>query len=329
MEKETDIVESLLRTAGRRTEPPEEARRQVFTAVSAAFREKTARRRQGRWFSFAAAAALLMIAVAAILQWTTPADDRGVLARVERSVGGVEQTSGDGWQAIDGSHSSLGTGARLRTLANGRAALALPGGESLRLAGDTEVMLDAPGRIYVQSGTIYVDSGPRAAAARLEIVTPAGTARDLGTQFELQVAGGALRLRVREGIVAIDHGGRSHTGSAGEQIAIGPLGGVSRERIAPDSPVWQWAESIAPAPDMDGKPANLLIAWVARETGRRLRYESPQVERRASTVILHGNVRNLAPLAALEAMLATTDLEYVLQGDTMEIRARNDVALIP
>ena len=329
MENEKDIVESLLRAAGRRAEPPQEVHRQVFAAASAAFREKSARRRQGRWVAFAAAAAVLMLAVAAVLQWTTPADDRGVLARVERSVGGVEQATGDEWQAIDGSRASLGPGARLRKLAHGRAALTLAGGESLRLAGDTEVMLDAPGRIYVQRGTVYVDSGARAAAARLEIVTPAGTARDLGTQFELQVDGAALRLRVREGIVAIDHGGQSHTGSAGEQIAIGPLGGVSRERIAPDSPAWEWAESIAPAPDMDGKPANLLIAWVARETGRRLRYESPFIEQRAATVILHGNIRNLAPLAALEAMLATTDLECVLQGDTMEIRTRDFVTHDP
>ena len=329
MDKENDIVESLLRAAGRRAEPPEEAYRQVFAAASTAFREKTARRRQGRWVAFAAAAAGLMLAVAAILQWTSPADDRGELATVARSVGVVEQATGEEWQAIDGSRASLGTGARLRTLANGRAALALAGGESLRMSGNTEVMLDAPGRIYVQRGTIYVDSGVRAAAARLEIVTPAGTARDLGTQFELQVDGAELRLRVREGVVAIDHGGQSHTGSAGEQIAIGPLGGVSRERIATDSPAWQWAESIAPAPDMDGKPANLLIAWVARETGRRLRYESPLVEQRAATVILHGNIRNLAPLAALEAMLATTDLECVLQGDTMEIRTRDFVTPDP
>ena len=44
-------------------------------------------------------------------------------------------------------------------------ALALAGGESLRIAGNTEVMLDAAQRLYVQAGTIYVDSGPRPATA--------------------------------------------------------------------------------------------------------------------------------------------------------------------
>jgi hypothetical protein len=75
-------------------------------------------------------------------------------------------------------------------------------------------------------------------------------------------------------------------------------------------------------PDMDGQPASALIAWVARETGRNLRYATPQVEQRAATVILHGEIRHLAPLEALEAMLATTDLWVELDGHTMEIRSR-------
>jgi ferric-dicitrate binding protein FerR (iron transport regulator) len=191
------------------------------------------------------------------------------------------------------------------------------------MAPGTEVMLDAPGRVYVSQGTVYVDSGQRPSGTPIEVVTPAGTARDLGTQFELLVDSSRLRLRVREGRVAVEQGGRSVTGAAGEQVSIDEFGGVSRAAIAPDATAWQWAESIAPVPDMDGKPASQLIAWVARETGRRLRYESPETEQRAARAILHGNIRNLAPFEALSAMLATTDLEYVLDGDIMEIRLRD------
>jgi ferric-dicitrate binding protein FerR (iron transport regulator) len=323
METKPDIVESLISAAGRRVEPPEEAYRQVLAAASVAFHEKTSRRRQRRYLLAAAAAAVAVLAVALIAQWPEPIGARATLATVERVIGGVEVAVGDAWQPLAEGRGSMGTGRRVRTLAHGRAALALAGGESLRLANDTEIMLDAPGRVYVARGTIYVDSGARPAASRIEVVTPAGTARDLGTQFELAVAGAALRLRVREGQVAIDQGGRSLTGRAGEQIAIDALGGVSRGVIASDSPAWLWAESIAPMPDMDGKPASLLISWVARETGRQLRYASPIVKQRASTVILHGNIEHLPPLDALEAMLATTDLECALAGDTMEIRARD------
>ena len=219
---------------------------------------------------------------------------------------------------------SLGTGRRLRTQPDGRAALRLAGGASLRLAGQTEVLLDAPGRIFVHHGTIYVDGGVPPGADPIEVVTPAGTAREIGTQFELQVAGARLRLRVREGSVSIDQGGRSLVGTAGEQITIDDFGGIRRSAIERASVDWAWAEAVAPVPDVDGRPATQLIDWVARETGRRLRYESPAVEKRAASVTLHGNIRHLAPLAALEAMLATTDLEYVLEGDTMEIRARSE-----
>lgn len=328
MENQMDIVESLIRTAGRRAQPPEAAYRQVFAAASAALRKKTARRRERRRLAWAAAAAVLVLAVALIPQWSPPAVNRDELARIARIIGVVEGSTGDAWQPLDESR-ALTAGMKLRTLRGGRAVLALASGESLRLAAETEVMLDAPGRYYVERGTIYVDSGARPGTSRLEIVTPAGTARDLGTQFELHIAGASLRLRVREGIVSIDRSGRSLTGMAGEQVSIDDFGGVSREAFSPSSPAWQWAESLAPVPDVDGKPAAVLIYWAARETGRRLRYESSMVEQRASTVILHGNIRHLSPLAALDAMLATTDLEYVLDGDTIEIRTRNAESPLP
>jgi hypothetical protein len=130
---------------------------------------------------------------------------------------------------------------------------------------------------------------------------------------------------VREGRVEIDRAGRLLSGSAGEQLDIDVLGGVTRSWISATDTAWQWAEAVAPAPDIDGQPATVLLAWVARETGRQLRYESAAVEARAATVILHGNIRHLAPLAALEVMLATTDLEYALAGDTMEVRTRTEL----
>lgn len=325
----SDVVGSLIRASGRRTPPPEDAYREVLAAATTAFHEKTARRRERTWALWASAAAVLVFAIALMMQWTPPGAGRDELAHVVRIIGSAEFATGDVWRPLAETPEPLTRGMKLRTLAGGRAGFMLQGGTSLRLAPETEIMLDAPGRLHVQSGTIYVDSGPHAQSARLEIVTPAGTARDLGTQFELQVADAALRLRVREGSVSIDHGGQLHNGNAGEEVTIDAFGRARRAAIAADAAEWQWAEALAPTPDMDGKPATRLIVWVARETGHRLRYESPRIEQRASTVILHGNIRHLAPLAALDAMLATTDLVYVLRGDTMEIRARETTSPEP
>jgi ferric-dicitrate binding protein FerR (iron transport regulator) len=323
MEPEVDIVESLIRSAGRRVDPPEDACRQVFAAAHDSFRKVSSRRRERVWLLWAGAAAVLVFAVALMVRWTPPVAQQVELARVARATGEVEVATGDVWRPLMDARARLTPGIKLRTRADGRLALALAGGESLRLAGSTEVMLDAPGRLYVQGGTIYVDSGAHAPGAHVEVVTPGGTARDIGTRFEIAVAGATIRLRVRDGTVALDRGGQSLMGRAGEQIAIDGLGGVSRASISAGDAAWQWAEEIAPMPDMDGRPASELISWVARETGRRLAYESPLVEQRATSVILHGDIRNLPPMAALEAMLATTDLAVDLDGDTMEIRARS------
>jgi ferric-dicitrate binding protein FerR (iron transport regulator) len=323
MKQEMDIVESLIRSAGRRVDPPPDAYQGVFIAAHAAFLEKSARRRERLRGLWAAAAAALVCALALFALWTPRAARQGELARVDRVLGEVEVATGEVWRPAAEAGMRLAAGMRVRTRNSARAALALAGGESLRLDSDTEVMLDAPGRLYLRHGTIYVDSGARPAAARVEVVTAGGTARDLGTQFELHVAATALRLRVREGTVTIDRGGSTLVGKAGEELSIDGLGSVWRAPISPSDPAWQWVETIAQMPDMDGRPAATLIAWVARETGRRLLYESPLVEQRAAAVILHGEVRHLAPIEALEAMLATTDLTFELHGDTMEIRARS------
>jgi ferric-dicitrate binding protein FerR (iron transport regulator) len=316
----SDLVASLIRAAGRRTAPPEDAYRQVLAAATAAFREKKARRFERNGLMAAAAAVIAAISVALVLQWR-PASLQPRVATVVRLVGSVELGTEQGWQALIDANSVLPAGARLRTLPGGSAALALEDGASLRLAAATEVTLDGSRDLMLRSGTLYLDHRARSGAG-YRIETPAGTARDVGTQFELQVRDGSLRLRVREGRVEIDRAGQVVSSAAGEQLDFDPLGGVARSTIAANDRAWQWAETIAPTPDMDGKSAAALIAWVARETGHQLRYESQAVEQRATTVILHGNIRHLTPLAALDAMLATTDLVYVLRGDTMEIRAR-------
>ena len=318
-----DMVASLIRAAGRRTEPPEDAYQHVLTAVMAAFREKTAKRRRRTQLFWAAAASVAALAIALSLQWGATSR-QPQLATVARVIGSVEFAASGGWTPMTEAGGVLVKDAKLRTLAGGGVALALEGGASLRLAAATEVQLDGARRVLLHSGTLYLDN-QGSVGTGYQIATAAGTARDVGTQFELHVADGVLRLRVREGRVEIDRAGQLLSGSAGEQLEINVLGGVTRSSIAATDTAWQWTETIAPAPDIDGQPATVLFGWVARETGRQLRYESAVVEAHAAAVILHGNIRHLAPLAALEVMLATTDLEYELVGDTMEIRTRTEL----
>lgn len=316
-----DMVATLIRAAGRRAEPPQEAYQQVLAAATDAFHRKAGRRHERTWLLWAGAAGVAAFAIGLMLQWKPPVAQRETIARIERVIGSVEQATGDVWSPLDEATVAFTRGAKIRTLAGGMAGLSLEGGTSLRLAADTEIMLDTPPQLYLGRGTIYLDhAGGAGTGYRIE--TPAGTARDVGTQFELKVTGKALRLRVREGRVEIDRAGQLLSGAAGEQLELDSRGAATRSPIAATDAVWQWAEAVAPAPDVDGRPASVLLAWVARETGRQLHYESMTVEARATNVILHGNIQHLAPLAALDVMLATTDLEYTLVGDTMEVRIR-------
>ena len=318
-----DIVASLIRAAGRRAQPPEDAYQQVLIAATAAFRGKIAERRGRNWMLLAAAAGVAALAIALSLPWNATST-KAQLATVARVIGSAELATHGDWKPMTSAGDALTKGTSLRTLAGGSVALALDGGASLRLAATTELQMDGPRRILLRSGTLYLDNAGSVGPG-YQIETPVGTAHDIGTQFELRVADGVLRLRVREGRVEIDRAGEIVSGSAGEQLDIDVLGSVSRSTIAATDTAWQWVETIAPAPEIDGQPATALLTWVARETGRHLHFESAVVEARAASVILHGNIQHMAPMAALDVMLATTDLEYTLVGDTMEIRVRTEL----
>ena len=307
----TDLVESLIRSAGRRIEPPDDAYEQVFVAAHRGIPQQDRAPARAIGGCSGQAPPPLVVGVALVLRFTLPDAPARQSSRASRA-----SSARSSWRPATPGSRSRNRGRRCAAAcgsarsADGRAAFVLAGRRIAAPRGRHRVMLDAPGRCTCSHGTIYVDGGARPGRRALEVVTPAGTARDLGTQFELQVAGAALRLRVREGRVAIDRGGRSLTGRRGRtDLDRRPGRCLARtHRAGCDGLALGGGRSRRCRTSTASRPPT-LIAWVARETGRRLRYESPVVEQRAATVILHGDIRHLAPLAALEAMLATTDLD--------------------
>jgi hypothetical protein len=324
-----EVVADLIRSAGRRAAPPETAYRQALDVATNAWRLKVDRmQRRRRYLQIATGLAAGVATLAALLA-ILPRDERAPIVRaaaLERIIGTLEVRSpaDAGWQLLHDDSAVLDAGTRLRTGASSRAGLRLEGGASLRLAEGTEVVLADPARLELIAGRAYVDSDSGARARKaVEIVTPTATAIEVGTQFEVGLLDDTYRLRVREGHVVLRHGDRRSEGAAGEQLMIGPDGRVERTAILATDVDWQWVESVASAPDVNERPVTELLAWVARETGRRVRFTDSDVERRAATTILHGSIRHLAPLEALSVMLATTDLEYVELGDgTLLIRTR-------
>ena len=322
---ERDVLAELIRKAGRRETPPSEAYDQALAATTQAWRDKVRGRRQ-RIFIGRLAAGFAVAAVSVFLWTSLPTAPEIHMAQVDRIVGSVEsRDSADAdWTQIADETQALYADIRLRTLPGSRLGLRLGNGASLRVAGSTELSLDEIGSVTLWVGKIYVDSGADANPARqTQVVTAAGTAWDIGTQFEVRYESEIYRLRVREGRVKVLRESAEIANEAGAQLEINSAGHLEHSRIAPTDPEWLWVQSVATAPEIDNQRVTVLLDWISRETGRSIRYENLAVEHKAAMTVLHGKIRDLLPMDALDVMLATTDLEYEIQEDgAILIRAR-------
>jgi ferric-dicitrate binding protein FerR (iron transport regulator) len=217
----------------------------------------------------------------------------------------------------------LRTGARIRSGIAAGLALELPSGVVARLDQRSEFSIESARRIRLIVGTIYVDSGTEPAAEGLRIATPLGWVSDVGTIFQITARPDSLRIRVREGRVQLDAAdGYTHVRSdAGEEIQVDP-NGAARHVFSTTHPAWAWAEALATPPDVEGRPLLQFLTWVAHETGRTLQFQDADAEAQAREVILHGTTRGLTPLQALDLMLSTTDLQYLLSNDRLIVISR-------
>lgn len=317
---DNDVIGELIRTAGRRENPSPAEYDRVFSAAAAALEDKLRRRRR-RFALSGIAAALGFFVIAGLVFSILPTGAKQSFARVDRIVGPAEflDDSGHGWRALHEDGAKLFEQTRVRTGADSRVGLLMANGVSLRLAESTIVRFIAPTHIELVSGKVYADAGKDTGEApevkRITVETGTGTTWDVGTQFEVRYVDDRYRLRVREGHVYLQHPTRELRGSAGDQLSIDADQNLRREHIAKDDPEWQWAETVAPEPDVDSRPVTVLLDWVSRQTGRDIAYARPELEQKAAKTMLYGSVRFIKPLEALETMLATTDFDYTLLED--------------
>jgi ferric-dicitrate binding protein FerR (iron transport regulator) len=317
-----DRLEQILRASGRRPMPPQAVRDTVFAAAHAQWqtqlRSRQRRRQRTLW---TAAAAVVVLGLTALLlprAPVTPASDVLVTLIADRLVGTAALSNGreDDWRGLDPGNVDIHAGTVLRTSRGSGLGLVYPGGRSLRLDENSEIRFEAGDRVTLVAGGVYVDSGPQAEwESGMEIATHLGRIREIGTQFETRVSGDTLRVRVREGRVEAVHGSDQLTARASEEIEIARDRPVQRRSVEPTSPVWQWAQALAPAPYAEDITVAEFLDWVGRETGRRIHFAQPGLEQQAYLTTLHGNPRRFTPMEALSVMLRTTDLQYTVAGN--------------
>jgi ferric-dicitrate binding protein FerR (iron transport regulator) len=313
-------IARVLRAAGGRAQPDDEMKAAVRAAVHAEWRTTVARHGRRRvYLALAASVAMAALAVWVGRAYFVPSNE--VVANVSRIIGTAQVRSGrlGSWHVVA---APLHTGETLMTGADGRVALQLHDGVSVRLDHDTRVAFVDPGQIDVKSGAVYVDAGTVPTATdHLRVGTPAGVVQHVGTQYEARIVAGGTRIRVREGRVDLlpENGGTTQTASVGEQLLVSASGDIQRDSISPSDDAWSWAADTAPPFDINGRPVREFLTWVGRELGREIVYATPAAEAEADRAVLSGSVTGLAPADALAAVLPTTQLRSVERDGKIEI----------
>lgn len=281
------------------------------------------RGRRSRWLPRLALAASVVIAAVVFYRLEQPAPGPAAsFAAVANVTGGVDiRRDGVLRPAGQGGLGSVRIGDALVSGDDGRVALRLADGRSLRLDTGTELAILTASRVELVAGGVYFDSARPDRFARAEtlvIDTPLGSVRHAGTQFEASLVTRTLRIRVREGTVLFRDDDRELTAGVGEQIEIPATGMPRRTTIALDDPAWRWIEDLATLAPAGEYRLGDVLAWVARETGRELEFGSAAVEARARDVALF-ELEGLSPRQALDVLKRTTAFAYEDAGTVLRV----------
>jgi ferric-dicitrate binding protein FerR (iron transport regulator) len=310
-----DLVSRLLRLGGPSGEPPAEVAARVGAAVLAVWRREVAARRRRRllgWLASVGAFASGLVFLngmrppkpGAPLPVTRPADETPA-ATVEWADSGADLRVGDKLRVLK----------RIET-GRARLALRLANGASLRVDVESVARLLPASAVALEAGAVYVDSENRSSHP-VEVRSASGVVRDVGTQFEVRLVDGLLRVRVREGRVTWE--GSRGAAKAGEELTVAPGRAPTLRPILGYGPEWDWVARSAPRFDIEGRPLGSFVEWVARQQGWRLGFERPELDRRARETRLHGSIGRLTPEAALDVVMSTTALGVRLDRGVLHV----------
>ena len=82
---------------------------------------------------------------------------------------------------------------------------------------------------------------------------------------------------------------------------------------------WEWTQAIAPPFPLEGGSLGEFLAWVSRESGRRIAGPAVATGEAARATVLHGSLAGLTPEESLAAVLPSCGLGFRLDGATIRI----------
>jgi ferric-dicitrate binding protein FerR (iron transport regulator) len=314
MIEDDDAIARVLRPSGRRADVPAERAARVRAAVHDEWRAHTRR----STVRLRVLAAVGLLAVGSTLAIRIGGGRSAVPALPPKTVAQIERVEGETTLALPGGSArpaavrlggggAVQTGEWVQTGRDGRCALRLADGTSLRLDTGGRLRMMSPTIVELTGGTLYFDTGR--SAAGLEVRTPLGTIHDIGTQFEVRLQNSSLRLRVRTGLAELRRGADVVAARAGTELTLAD-GATTTRAVATFGPEWGWTAHLATPFDTEGQPLAAFLEYLTHEYGWTLQYADPALARDASSTILHGSIRGLQPEEALAVALTTSGLSY-------------------
>jgi ferric-dicitrate binding protein FerR (iron transport regulator) len=321
-------VGRLIRLAGEREMPSPDATQRAHLAALQAWERALAQspppsRRRFFMAAMVLAAAAGFSAVA-LLAWQR--GDRAstapvIVAMVSAVEGAVALHQAPLDQAVT-RNVAVPAGATLETGA-GRVATGFSDTLSLRLGRHTRVRFDTRTRVTLLEGALYVDSGGLGVGPPLTIVTPVGEVSHVGTQFQVAVADGATRVRVREGRVLLERGAQGALAmAAGDELEIRGRDTRWRHDLPSFGPDWEWSASVAPTLAIEDRPLAEFLTWIAREHGWQLYFADDALQARTHDIRLHGSLQGPDALAMLERMALVTGVPLELHDGVLRVGVR-------
>ncbi|MGD9599205.1 MAG: hypothetical protein AB7G76_14790 [Steroidobacteraceae bacterium] len=313
LQDQDDELTRLLTRVGPRIEPPAETREAVYLTTLLAWNDTVRSRRRLFVRRFALAASLLIAAAGLAAYMTGQMWQPAALVATARGGAALTVRAGDVVAAPRESGLVLGIG---------------DSDESLRLDRGARVKFTGLHRAVLEAGRAYFVGAPGGAAdtgRRFTLVTRFAEVTHVGTRYALNVEAHDLEVDVREGAVRIRTRSGEFLADAGTRITIDEQGRLSgRTSIATFGAGWGWAEALAPPLPIDGRPLIAVLEEIARETGRRLTFADSRVETACRAILLKGPVLDLPVGDRLFAVLVTTGLEAIENGDLILIRDQPD-----
>jgi len=316
-----DDIGRLITLAGAREPIPDERFERVRHNVRAHWQQVVVEQKaikHPRDFKFMAiAASLVLVAGSIMLLWNlsgTPTPRS--LASVERIMGDVKILD-----VAALTNSVITTNTPITTGSNGRLALRMSGGQSLRIDTASHVVVHAPDHVSLQTGAVYIDSSFATEDKPIIVSTAFGTARDIGTQFQVRVTGKLLVIGVRKGLVEVTQSGQQILSiNRGSRFELNADGKSEQHALQPDDPDWAWVETITPEFDIEGVSLAQYLRWFALERGVDLVWADSTSEAKAGAALLTGSIAGTRLDEGLLLVKQVAPFEHRLSGDSLWVK---------